>query len=138
MKEYSDRFEGLGLFKDMKPYHITLDSAAEPVIHPPRQVPVHLRDLYRQEIDNMLKLGVITPVDKPTDWVNSIVLSETTNKKGEITKLRVCLDPRDLNKCIKREHYRTKTVDEVMTELKNAKFFTVVNALEGVLTCASG
>ncbi len=69
----------------------------------------------------MLKLGVRTPVDKPTDWVNSIVLSETTNKKGEITKLRVCLDPRDLNKCIKREHYRTKKVDEVVTELKNAK-----------------
>ncbi len=131
VKKYSDRFEGLGLFKDMKPYHITLDSAAEPVIHPPRQVPVHLRDLYRQEIDNMLKLGVITPVDKPTDWVNSIVLSETTNKKGEITKLRVCLDPRDLNKCIKREHYRTKTVDEVVTELKNAKFFTVVDAKKG-------
>ena len=131
VKEYSDRFEGLGLFKDMKPYHITLDSAAEPVIHPPRQVPVHLRDLYRQEIDNMLKLGVITPVDKPSDWVNSIVLSETTNKKGEITKLRVCLDPRDLNKCIKREHYRTKTVDEVVTELKNAKFFTVVDAKKG-------
>ena len=29
------------------------------------------------------------PVEKPTDWVNSIVLSKTTNSKGEITKLRV-------------------------------------------------
>ena len=37
----------------------------------------------------MLKLGVIMPVEKPTDWVNSIVLSKTTNSKGEITKLRV-------------------------------------------------
>ena len=131
LTEYPDRFEGIGIFEDMKPYHITLDPEAEPIIHPPRQVPVHLKDHYRQEIDNMLELGVISPVDKPTDWVNSIVLSETTNEKGEITKLRVCLDPRDLNKCIKREHYRTRTVDEVVSELNNATFFTVVDAKKG-------
>jgi hypothetical protein len=131
MKEYPDRFEGLGTFKDMKPYHITLESDAEPVIHPPRQVPVHLRDHFKQEIDNMLKVGVITPVEKPTDWVNSVVLSETTNSKGEIVKLRLYLDPRDLNKWVKREHYRTRTIDEVVTELKDAKFFTVVNARKG-------
>ena len=87
----------------MKPYHIALEPGAEPVIHPPRSVPVHLRELYKQEIDKMLELGVITEVNTPTDWVNSIVLSESTNDKGEITKLRVCLDPRDLNKWIKRE-----------------------------------
>lgn len=30
--------------------------------------------------------------------VNNTVLSESTNDKREITKLRVCLDPHDLNK----------------------------------------
>ena len=121
LTDFQDRFEGLGEFH-MKPYHITLESGAEPVIHPPRSVPVHLRDLYKEEIDKMLELGVITTVDTPTDWVNSIVLSETTNEKGEITKLRVCLDPRDLNKWIKREQHYTKTIDEVVTQLNDAKF----------------
>ena len=115
----------------MKPYHITLESVAEPVIHRPRSVPVHLRDLYKEEINKMLELGVITTVDTPTDWVNSIVLSETTNEKGEITKLRVCLDPRDLNKWIKREQHYTKTIDEVVTQLNDAKFFTLVDAKKG-------
>ena len=131
LSSYPDRFEGLGAFKDMKPYHIMLDPAAEPVIHPPRSVPVHLKDLYRKELDDMLNLGVITPVDRPTDWVNSIVLSEKKNDKGEVTKLRVCLDPRDLNKWAKREHYRSKTVDEVVTELNDAKFFTIVDTKKG-------
>lgn len=72
---YPDRFKGLGSFTDMKPYHITLDAAAQPVIHPPRSVPVHLRDLYRKELDDMLRLDVIEAVDQPTDWVNSIVLT---------------------------------------------------------------
>ena len=78
---YPDRFKGLGTFKDMKPYHITLDPAAEPVTHPPRSVPVHLKDLYRKELDDMLNLGVITAVDRPTNWVNSTVLSDKKKRQ---------------------------------------------------------
>ena len=115
----------------MKPYHVTLEPGEEPIVHPPRSVPVHLRELYRQEIDKMRELGVITRVDTLTDWVNRIVLSESTNDKGEITKLRVCLDPRDLYIWIKREQHYTKTIDEVVTQLSNAKFFTLVDAKKG-------
>ena len=45
LSSYPDRFERLGTFKGMKPYHITLDPAAETVIHPLRSVPLHLKDL---------------------------------------------------------------------------------------------
>ena len=113
----------------MKPFHITLDLAAELVIHPLQSVPVHLKDLYRKELDGMLNLSVIALVDRPTDWVNSIVLSETKNDK-EVTKLRVCLDSHDLNKWAKREH-RSKTVDEVVTEVNGTKFFTIVDTKMG-------
>ena len=51
VKEHPDRFEGLGAFKDMKPYHIRTSHSS------PRKVPVCHRDLYKREIDNMLKLG---------------------------------------------------------------------------------
>lgn len=74
----------------------------------------------------MLDLGVIVLVARPTDWVNSIALSEKKTDKGKVTKLRVFLDPRDLNKWVKREHYRPKTVDDVVTE-----FFTIVDAKKG-------
>ena len=130
LTDFQDRFEGLGAFH-MKPYHITLEPGAEPIIHPPRSVPVHLRVLCKAEIDKTLELGVITRVDTPTDWVNSIVLSETTNEKEEITKLRVCWDPRDLNKWIKREQHYTKTIEEVVTQLNDAKFVTLVDAKKG-------
>ena len=65
----------------MRPYHITLEPEAEPVTHPPQSVPVHLWELYKQEIEKMLELGVIARVNTPTDWVNSVVLLETTNEK---------------------------------------------------------
>ena len=105
LSSYPDRLKGLRTFKDMKPYQIMLDPATEPVIHPLQSVPMHLKDLYRKELDDMLNLGVITPTDRPTDWVNIIVLSETKNNNGDVTKLRVCLDPCHLNKWAKREHY---------------------------------
>ena len=41
---------------------------------------------------------MIEPVSEPSDWVNSIVVAEKANKND----VRICLDPRDLNKYIKR------------------------------------
>ena len=79
----------------------------------------------------MVELDVIVPVKEPTEWVHSIVLSKTTNDDGVVTKLRVCLDPRDFNKWVKREHYYTKTVDEVVAQLPDAKFFSIIDAKKG-------
>ena len=98
----------------MKPYHMVLDSKAEPVVHAHRAVPVHLQKMFKDELDQMVELGIIVPVKRPTEWVNSIMLRKTTNYDGVVTKLRVFLDPRDLNKWVKREHYYTKTVNGVL------------------------
>lgn len=46
-------------------------------------------------------------------------------------KLRICLDPRDLNKAIRREHYQMPTVEEATTRLSQAKKFIVVDAKDG-------
>lgn len=73
----------------MAPYHTTLDPGAEPVVHPPRAVPVHLHEMFKAELHNMEELEVIVTVNEPADWVNS----ETVNNNREITKLRVCFDP---------------------------------------------
>ena len=55
----------------------------------------------KKELDSMEKTGVTRKVGEPMEWVTSMVVVEKTN--GE---LRICLDPRDLNKEIKREYYR--------------------------------
>ena len=65
----------------------------------------------------MVQIRVIIPVKGPTEWVNRIVLSKTTNGDGVVTKLRVCPEARDLNKWAKREHNYTKTVYEVVAQL---------------------
>jgi hypothetical protein len=95
IKDYGDVFKGLG--KLPKAHHIQLDPFVEPVVHPPRKVPAALREQVRAELDRMVNLGVIAKQDEPTDWVSSMVV---VRKRG---KLRICLDPKDLNRAIKRE-----------------------------------
>ena len=69
---------------------------------------------------------MIVKVDEPTDWVNSITIVEKKNRS-----LRICLDPRDLNKALKREHYSCPTVDDVAAKLHGARVFTVLYATSG-------
>ena len=45
--------------------------------------------------------------------------------------LRLCLDPKDLNKAIKRNQWYNRTVDDVLPELANSKYFSVLDAKSG-------
>ena len=119
-KEYGDLFHGLGCFQD--PYDITIDDSVSPVIHAQRKVPLALHDRLKNKLDQMEKDGIITSVTEPTDWVSSLVIVE--KKNGD---LRICLDPKDLNRAIKREHFKIPTYDDVIGKLGGKKVFTVLD-----------
>ena len=103
LKEYQDCFDKLGRFPGEK-YHIQLIGNPVPVIHPLRTGPVHILPLYKAELDKMIADDVITKVEESTEWVNSIVCNIKGTSNGE-KKICLCLDPKDLNKNIRREHY---------------------------------
>ena len=63
-------------------------------------------------------LGVITPVTEPTDWVSPIVIVHKLNGR-----LRVCIDPQQLNRALKHSIHPVPIVEELMPELVQAKFF---------------
>lgn len=92
LKEYKDVFTGLGNLEGE--YKITVDEAVKPVIHAPRRVPVAIRDELKMLLEQMEKDEIIARVTKPTQWVSSLML------KREPNKLRICLDPQDLNRAI--------------------------------------
>ena len=122
--EYPDLFEGLGCLPGK--HHITVAENAQPVKNACRKVPFPIRDKLKEELDRMERMNVIQSVDEPTDWVSSLVV--VTKKNGQ---LRVCLDPRNLNKVIKREHYQLPSREEITAEFANAKFFSKLDASSG-------
>ena len=74
----------------------------------------------------MERNGVIKRIKGPTDWVNSLVFVEKPDRS-----LRICLDPRDLNKAIKREHYQLPTFDEIASRITGETRFTKLDANKG-------
>ena len=47
-------------------------------------------------------------------------------KKKNTDGIRICIEPRDLNKAIQRQHYPMKNVKEIVARMPNAKYFTVL------------
>lgn len=126
LNRFEDLFDGLGCLPGK--HTIKIDKEVSPVVHAPRKVPFALKKKVKVELDKMEKQGVIEKVNEPTDWVNSMVVVEKPNK------VRVVLDPRDLNRGVKREHFPMKTVDEVAAKVSGAKVFSTLDASSGFWT----
>ena len=107
-------------------YHITLEDKHTPIINPPRRIPHSLKEWLKQTIDKNVKSGVLVKVDQPTDWVSNLVVIE--KKDGT---LRMCLDPKDLNKAIKREHYNIPTMQDIASEFHGKKVFSTLDLKDG-------
>ena len=72
---YADVFQGLGKFPG-EPYKLRLKPDAVPAKHRPRKVPVHLQDVFHEEVERLVKIDVLEKVTEPTEWVNSFVIVE--------------------------------------------------------------
>lgn len=94
---------------------LTLKPDAEPILRPPKRLPIELWDQVRQELDRLVGAGVLTPVDEPTDWVNQMAI--TTKKDGS---LRICIDPLSLNLALKRERYQLPILQDILPDLAKA------------------
>lgn len=116
VKEYRDVFKGIGRLPGE--HKIKLRADAEPVIHPARKVPVALKKRLREKLEAL--------IEEPTEWVNSLVILEKSDKD-----LRLCIDPKDLNKGIQREHYRLPTKSDITSAMNGARYFSKLDASSG-------
>ena len=93
------------------------------MIHPQQKWPIVKCDKLKAKLDQMEKDEIITQVIEPMDWVNSLAC--LWKPDGD---LQVCLDPKDLNKVIKRTYHKIPTVEEVTHAFAGSKFFSKLNA----------
>ncbi|CAI6376903.1 unnamed protein product [Macrosiphum euphorbiae] len=123
-KKFKDIFHGVGNFKQN--YNLELKSDAKPVTHAPRKFAISLLDQLKNELNKLEKMGIIKKVNVPTEWVNSMVVIKKPNNE-----LRICLDPQDLNKNLKRKHFPMATVEEIMGKMSEACIFSRLDAKKG-------
>ena len=123
LADYKDVFKGLGHIGESSTF--VIDPNHPPVQHVPRRIPVTLQKEVKEKIAELEKKGIIQKVTDPTDWISSMVI---VSKPG---KIRICLDPRDLNKAIQRPKYQMPTLEEILPKLSKGKVFTTLDVKDG-------
>ena len=106
--KYADVFKGVGTLPG-GPYHTKLKDSYKPVQHPPKSVPLRMQTAYNAELNRQVKEGIITEVHEHTEWINSIV--PIMKEDGS---LKLCIDPKHLNKAIKRNQWYARTLDDIL------------------------
>ena len=131
LSQYSSCFEDIGHFPG-DPYKFHLKPEHKPAQHAPRKVPIHLESAFKEEIESLVKLGILEEVKEHTDWVNSYMIVEKNTGNHHSPnhtikkKLRICL-----NEALEREPYRTHSVDEITAKLQGMTVITIVDLKKG-------
>lgn len=119
-----DLFQGVGQFEEALELHI--QTGTVPVVKPPRRVPQALRSRLEDKLRTLEDHQIIKKVAHPKNFVSNLVIIEKKDKS-----LRICLDPKDLNKVLVREHYLIPTYEEIITKLTNKSVFSVLDLSDG-------
>ena len=95
--KYHEIFTGLGHIGDAK---IVVDPSFKPVRHFPCRVPVALQKEVKNKILELEEKGIINKALEPSEWISSMVIV------AKPQRIRVCLDPKDLNHPIPRSKFK--------------------------------
>ena len=114
---YPECFGGVGMFKNFE-YEIKVDPKVKPVVHAPRRVLIALQPKLEAPLDEMEKKGIISKVGGFTPWTNSLVIQEKSNGK-----LRICLDPKDLNTAVIDDPHPIPTQDDITNKLNGSTLY---------------
>ena len=124
LSKFSDCLGEIGTLKNTN--HIEIKDNVTPVVALVRKILLALKPKLEKELKGMVDLDISEPFQKPTDWVNGLVVVEKRNGK-----LRVCLGPRSLNKVIKREQLHLPTAKEIFSQMSGVSYISKLDASSG-------
>jgi len=125
LAEYQDLFDTEVPGKtDIIQHEINLETTKPIALKPYyRRSPLE-KEFIQDEIDKMLRQGIIKPSDSP--WTAPVVV---VKKKGG--KLRFCVDYRQLNKVTTKDQFPLPRIDDLLDTLGKAKYFSTLDLASG-------
>lgn len=115
-------FSGLGYTKIL--YKVKLRLDAEPwALMTPRIVVIPPLGKTKSQFEEMIKMGIIDPIQEPTEWCSKIVLLRKPN--GEV---RTCVHLIELNKFVERKVHPLPMGEPVLGQLDGARHFSKIDA----------
>ena len=117
-----DETEPLG---DQGMTSLEINENIQPRILPCRKIPLAIQTDVKQELDKLVKRGVLVAVEQPTQWVSQMATPRKANGK-----IGICIHPQLLNTASQREHYKLPNFEDALTDLHNAKVFNKLDVKE--------
>ena len=113
--------------------HLDVKPGAILVVCSPHHVPHAVQPKLKEELDRMLKLGVIRKLDisEASDWVHALVIVIKPNGK-----LHVCLDPRTFSSVLWHNIHNAKTFIDIISKVKGFKHVSKIDVDSGFWTLA--
>ncbi|UYV60475.1 K02A2.6-like [Cordylochernes scorpioides] len=124
-QEYQELFEGIGCLKGYEYEAKFQTSDMNMQVRPPRPIPLSIKESVKKELEEMEDNGIIKKVNYPIPISSQMVIAK---QKG---KIRICIDPSDINKVILRSHFPLRTFDQIAVNLHGSKYFTKLDLKKG-------
>ena len=114
--DYSELFawsykDMLGLDKNFVVHNLVVEKGAILVKQKPRKIPFQVSLLVKKEIEKLLEVGFIRPIDY-SEWMANVV-----SMKKPTSEIRVCTDFRYLNKSCSKDDFPLPNIDMIIESL---------------------
>ena len=90
--------------------HLEVYKSIRPVQYAIGKIPVTMKEKIMKKIDKLIGHKAVVKVKEPTYWISSMAVI----KKPQNSKLRIYIDPRDLNKALQRPRYPQPTIEDIL------------------------
>ena len=123
---FGDIFNGIGCFEGT--FSLQLKPDSKPYQAPPRHVAYALQKPVKEKLRCLQEMDIITPlgVDETSEWCKSFVLVPKSNGK-----VRLCLDPAQLNQALIRPVHRGLTLNDILPRLNNIQYMSILDTGSG-------
>ena len=98
-----------------------------------RPITVTLRETTKRKLDELEQFDIIQKiqVNSPYEWCSN--LHKIPKKNGDV---RLTIDPRELNKVIRREFHPMSTIEAIATRVHGSKMISTLDANLGYFQLA--
>ena len=80
----------------------------------------------KAKLEELERRGIIKKETAPTEWISNMVAV------AKPKKIRICLEPQELNKVNQRPKYRMPVLEELLPKLCKGKIFSTLDAKAGL------
>jgi ribonuclease HI len=118
-------YEAPGVSPDLACHSLNISTEAKPVSQKRRKLAPERAEIVAKEVDRLLEVNAIRPVQYPT-WLSNTVVVKKKNGKW-----RVCVDFTDLNKACPKDPFPLPRIDQLVDSASGHERMSFLDAFQG-------